>query len=131
MIVTRVYTSEDGESHIEDLEVPLDEANNGFMSQLMSLQGIVFRESDWSGPSPFHNARWRHFCVPIVGSFEIECSDGTKRLIGPGTIMLGEDVEGRGHASIEVDTPRQTIFLPVPDDFDTSSWKRVSPASAV
>jgi hypothetical protein len=130
MIVTRVYSDELGESHIEDLEVPMDVAQKGFMSQLLNLQGIVFRESDWAGSSPFHNARWRHFCVPIVGSFEIECTDGTKRLIGPGTIMLGEDVDGRGHASIEVDTPRQTIFLPVPDDFDTSTWKRVSLASA-
>ncbi len=125
MIVTRVYSDENGDSHVEDLEVPMDEANRGFVSSLMDLKGIVFRESDWSGPLPFHNARWRHFCIPITGSFEIECTDGTKRLIGPGTIMLGEDLTGPGHASIEVDTPRQTLFLPVPDDFDTSTWKRV------
>jgi hypothetical protein len=130
MNIVRVYSDDAGESHLEELEVPMDEAQKGFMSQLLDLEGIVFRESDWSGSSPFHNARWRHFCVPIVGSFEIECSDGTKRLIGPGTIMLGEDVEGRGHASIEVDTPRLTIFLPVPDDFDTSTWKRASTAAS-
>ena len=126
MIVTRVYSDEAGESHLEDLEVPMDQVEKGFMSQLVDLKGIVFRESDWSGSSPFHTARWRHFCVPLIGSFEIECSDGAKRLIGPGTIMLGEDVDGVGHASIEVETPRKTIFLPVPDDFDTSTWKRVS-----
>jgi hypothetical protein len=126
VIITRVYSDEAGESHIEDIEVPLAEVQRGFMSDLMELKGVVFRESGWSGSSSFHNARWRHFCVPIAGSFEIEASDGTKRLIGPGTIMLGEDVGGRGHASIEVDTPRQTLFLPVPEDFDTSSWKRVT-----
>ncbi len=126
MNIVRVYTGEDGEAHVEDLEVPMDEAGKGFASQLMELKGVIFRTSDWKGSSPFHNARWRHFCVPLVGSFELECGDGTKRLIGPGTIMLGEDVTGRGHASIEVDTPRVTLFLPVPDDFDTSTWKRVS-----
>ena len=125
MIVTRVYTGADNESHVEDLEVPMDEAQHGFMSRLFSVQGIVFRESDFDGRLPFHNARWRHFCVPIVGSFEIECGDGSKRLIKPGVIMLGEDTTGRGHASIEVDVPRQTLFVPVADDFDTSTWKRV------
>jgi hypothetical protein len=129
VIVVRVYTGEDGESHIEDLEVPMDEVSRGLMSQLFALQGIVFRESDFDGPLPFHTARCRHFCVPIVGSFEIECGDGTRRLIGPGTIMLGEDTTGRGHASIECDVPRQTLFLPVPDDFDTSRWRRVQSGS--
>ena len=128
MIVTRVFTGEDNETHIEDLEVPMEEARHGYMSRMFELQGIVFRESDFDGPLPFHNARWRHFCIPILGSFEIECGDGTKRLIKPGTIMLGEDTTGRGHASVEVDVPRQTLFLPVPDDFDTSNWKRVAPA---
>ncbi len=127
MLVVRVYTGEDGESHVEDLEVPMEEASRGFMSQLIALKGAYFRESDFDGPLPFHNARWRHFCVPIVGSFELQCADGTKRLIGPGTIMLGEDVDGHGHASIEVDVPRITLFLPVPDGFDASSWKRVTP----
>jgi len=46
-------------------------------------------------------------------------------VIEPGRIMLGEDVTGRGHASIELATPRLTLFIPVPDDFDTSTWKRV------
>jgi hypothetical protein len=127
VIVTRVYASADGESHVEDLEMPMDAARHGAMSALLDVSGAVIRESDFDGPLPFHNARWRHLCVPIVGSFEIECSDGTRRLIKPGTIMLGEDTTGRGHASIEVEVPRITLLLPVPGDFDISTWSRVSP----
>lgn len=103
----------------------MDEAANGFMSKLFRLEGAYFRESDFDGPRPFHNARWRHFCVPLVGGFELECGDGSKHCIVPGTIMLAEDTNGRGHASVEIDPPRLTLFLPVPDDFDASSWKRV------
>jgi hypothetical protein len=131
MIVTRVYTGDDGETHVEDLELPMAENGRGTMSELLQLTGGYFRASSYDGPLPFHNARWRHLCIPLRGSFEIECGDGTKRLIGPGTIMLGEDTTGRGHASIEVDVPRETLFLPLPDDFDTSSWKRVEPLQRV
>ena len=126
MIVTRVYTGADGESHAEQLEVPMEEMANGFMSKLFALKGVYFRESDATGAMPFHNARWRHFCVPLIGGFELQCGDGSKHRIVPGTIMLGEDVDGGGHASVEIDPPRLTLFLPVPDDFDASSWKRVS-----
>lgn len=125
MNVIRIYTGDDGESHAEELEVPMDEAANGFMSKLFRLEGAYFRESDFDGPRPFHNARWRHFCVPLVGGFELECGDGSKHCIVPGTIMLAEDTNGRGHASVEIDPPRLTLFLPVADDFDASSWKRV------
>jgi hypothetical protein len=129
MIVTRVYSDEEGETHAEELEVPLEEVQNGAISKLFGLEGVYFRESDFDGPRGFHNARWRHFCVPLVGGFELECSDGSKRRIVPGTIMLGEDVDGRGHASVEINPPRLTLLLPLPDDFDASTWKRVPPAA--
>ena len=125
MIITRVWSDEAGESHAEDLEVPMDQANNGFVSQMMNVEGVIFSERDFNGPRPYHNARWRHLCVCLVGAFELECTDGTKKVIEPGRIMLGEDVTGRGHASIELATPRLTVFIPVPDDFDTSTWKVV------
>lgn len=126
MIVIRVFSDAEGESHVEDLEVPMEAARHGIVSSLIEVSGAVIRESDFDGPLAFHNARWRHLCVPVVGSFEIECSDGSRRLIKPGTIMLGEDTTGRGHASVEVDVPRVTLLLPLPPEFDVSSWKRVS-----
>jgi hypothetical protein len=125
MIVTRVYTGDDGESHAERLEVPMEMVADGAMSRLFELKGLVVRESTFDGPKGFHNARWRHFCVPLVGGFELECSDGSRHRIVPGTIMLGEDLDGPGHASVEIDPPRVTLLLPVPDGFDTSGWRRL------
>jgi hypothetical protein len=123
--VTRVYTGDDGESHVEELEVPAEALADGFMSQVFAVDGVYFRTTEYDGPKPFHNARWRHFCVPLIGGFELRCADGTARRIVPGTIMLAEDVDGHGHASVEIDPPRLTLFLPVSDDFDVSAWKRV------
>jgi len=104
----------------------MEALGEGSMSRLIELKGVYFRQSDFDGSRPFHNARWRHFCVPVVGGFELECGDGSKHRIVPGTVMLAEDVDGRGHASVEIDPPRLTLFLPVSDDFDASSWERVS-----
>ena len=115
MKLIHVYTGEDGEAWLEDLEIPMDEANRGMMSRLFALEGSdLFRESDFDGPLPKHNPARRQFVVPIVGSFEIEAGDGTTRLIEPGTVLLADDVTGRGHASREIAVPRQTLFLPVP-----------------
>lgn len=124
MIITRVYSTPDGESHAEDLEVPMDESGRSMLSPMIDVKGAILRESTHDGATGFHNARMRHLCVPLQGGFELECTDGTKKRIVPGTIMLGEDMTGRGHASVEI-PPRLTMLLPLPEDFDTSTWKRV------
>jgi hypothetical protein len=126
MNIIRVYTGDGGESRSEELEVPMEAMADGFMSRMFELRGVHFRTTETSGPKPFHNVRWRHFCVPLVGGFELHCGDGSTRRVVPGTVLLAEDVDGRGHASVEIDPPRVTLFLPVPDDFDASGWKRVS-----
>ena len=47
MKITRVYTGDDGESHFEDIEVPLvDRGKIGWISNLETATGIVFRETD-------------------------------------------------------------------------------------
>jgi hypothetical protein len=123
--VVHLYTGEDGESHVEDLEVPITKLAGGALSEVLPLNGAYLRTTTVDGPKPFHNVRERHFCVPLVGGFELRCADGTTRRIVPGTVLLAEDVSGHGHASVEIDPPRLTLFLPLPDDFDTSSWKRL------
>jgi hypothetical protein len=43
--------------------------------------------------------RVAQFVVNITGRVEITVSDGDKRSFGPGTILLAEDVTGKGHTS--------------------------------
>ena len=111
--ITRIYTGDDGESHFEDVDVPLlDRGGIGAISKLQGATGVVFRETDGDYDFDFHNAPRRQYVINLDASVEIEIGDGTKRVLGPGEILLAEDTTGRGHRSRAVDgTARRSIFV--------------------
>ena len=114
MHVTRIFTGGDGESHFEDLDIPLrDLGAVGAMSELIEATGLVLRETGPDYDLDWHNAPRRQFVVMLSGGrVEIEVGDGTKRRLGPGDILLAEDTTGRGHISRAVDgRPRVSIFI--------------------
>jgi hypothetical protein len=114
MQATRVYTGSDGESHFEDMEIPLEDLGPfGAMSKLIEATGVVFRETGPDYDLDFHNAPRRQFVLMLSGgAVEIEVGDGSKRRLGPGDILLAEDTTGRGHISRAVDDQtRVSIFI--------------------
>ena len=85
----RIYAAPDGESHFEDVEVPL--AAGGGQSQLSDAfpaTGIIFRTSAADQYIDWHHAPRRQFVITLAGEAEVEASDGEVRRIGPGTVML-------------------------------------------
>ena len=51
----------------------------------------------------------------LSGAVDIEIGDGTVRRLGPGDILIAEDLTGRGHVTREVGPePRVSIFVPLP-----------------
>lgn len=123
MHIIRVYTSADGESHFEDLHVPMLPSRYGVLSSLVPLEGVRFRETPVGGELDFHTAPARQFIVTLQGEVEITVSDGETRRIAEGGIMLAEDVTGRGHITREIRGPRLSLFLPVTPEFDASAWR--------
>lgn len=123
MKVTRVYCTPDGESHFEDLEVPLNQGRYGKVSDLVAGKGVIFRETPVGGTIDFHNAPARQFVITLYGLAEIETTDGSVRRFGAGDIMLADDVVGRGHITRDIEGPRRSIFIPLPDDFDPAAWR--------
>jgi hypothetical protein len=115
MKIVRVYTGSDGESHFEDLEIDLrDDGFLGRMSKLVPAKGVVFREVDGDYALDFHNAPRRQYVVNLTGSVELEVGDGTRRLLGPGDVLLAEDTTGHGHISRAVrGEPRRCLFIPL------------------
>jgi hypothetical protein len=113
MKITRIYTGDDGESHFEDVEVPLvDRGHIGAISPLEQATGIVFRETGGDYDFDFHNAPRRQYVINLDAAVEIEIGDGSKRVLAPGDILLAEDTTGRGHRSRAVDgKPRRSIFV--------------------
>ena len=118
MKYTRIYADAQGETHLQDVEPemkPTDHASK--MSELVAGKGVIFRDTsseeyfiDW------HNAPRRQFVVNLTGEVEITVSDGEKRRFGPGSILLAEDVTGKGHISRGVGkSERRTLFIPLAD----------------
>ncbi len=115
MKFTRLYAGDDGESHFEDLEIPLQPA--GEFSRISSPEkasGILFRETSGDYFVDWHNAPRRQYVVTLEGQVEIEVGNGTRRRFGPGDVFLAEDTTGRGHISRAVDgRPRKSVFVPL------------------
>lgn len=124
MKITRVYTGADNESHFEDLEIPLEPGRYGSVSGLVAAKGVMFRETPVGAALDFHNAPQRQFVITLAGVAEIECGDGSKRRFGPSDILLADDTAGHGHITREIEGPRRSLFIPLPDDFDPSAWRR-------
>ncbi len=118
MQVTRLYTGDDGRSRFADIELELkDFGGSGCMSEPWPARAVVFRKVSGDYDLDFHNAPRRQFIVNLAGSVEIELGDGTKRVFGPGSILLAEDQTGQGHISRAVDgQPRTCLVIPLEED---------------
>lgn len=113
----RIYTDPAGETHFEDIDVAFGEAARGSdLSELIPATGVIFRRSPADQFIDWHPAPRRQFVITLSGEAEVEASDGEVRRIGPGTVMLAEDITGKGHITRGVgDVERFSIFVPLPD----------------
>ncbi|HEY6229753.1 MAG TPA: hypothetical protein VIW64_00690 [Pyrinomonadaceae bacterium] len=113
---TRLFTDEAGESHFEDCESeltltdfappasPLALSENFQASEAAFLGG----PSGWTGD--WHVSPSRNLFVVISGEWEVEASDGTTRLFSPNSVLLVEDLTGKGHRS-RVVSPEDSLAL--------------------
>ena len=123
MQITRVYTGDDGESHFETIDIAMSESRYGSLSQLFEAEGVMFRTTPTGGELDFHNAPRRQFVVNLSGTVEIEVGDGAKLQLHGGDILLADDVSGRGHITRDVEGPRHSLFIPLPEDFDVDALR--------
>ena len=113
MKATRLYTGADGESHFEDIGIDLKTFGVGEKrSDQIKSGSILFRETEGTLDQEWHHPPARQFVITLRGRGEVEVGDGTKRVFGPGDVMLAEDLTGRGHITRGVGkTPRVSIFV--------------------
>ena len=114
MKVTRMYSGDDGQTHFEDIEVELSDRgkDKGKVSTLEPATGIIFRRTEGNYDYDWHNAPRRQYIIPLDGQVEITIGDGSKRVFGPGQVLLAEDTDGKGHISRAVSgMPRNSIFV--------------------
>ncbi len=123
MQITRIYTGEDGESHFEQLEVPMTERPYGFITDWLPAGGLAYRVNHPGQDLDFHVAPRRQLVINLYGAVEIETGLGEVRRLGAGDILLADDLTGRGHISRDVEGPRRNLFVPLPDELDVSAWR--------
>jgi hypothetical protein len=102
----RIYAGDDGCSRFEDVELQdsLTHVVDGVpplrVSGPFACTGITFVEqpkdaSDWQE----HVAPQKQWVIVLLGRAAITTSDGVRREIGLGDVILAEDTTGQGHVS--------------------------------
>ena len=93
MSIYRVYPTDDGESHIEEVDL----ANYPELKALMHVAQVGIHEFPELRLMDFHPLTERRLIIHLRGEVELELSDGSKQIFGPGDARLMEDIHGKGH----------------------------------
>lgn len=115
MSILRLYTGPDQQSHFEEIEPQLTpRGDQSDIAELMPGTGILVRRFEANRTNPWHHAPGRYAVFTLSGAVDIEIGDGSVRRIGPGDILIAEDLTGAGHITREVGPePRVSVFVPL------------------
>lgn len=117
--VWRVYSGADGQSHIAEESLAMTpfvdmEGAHGEGTAMQPASGIAFRVAPPGYVLGWHCAPRRQYSISLSGYAEIEVGDGTVVRIGPGDVVLAEDLTGQGHVTRVVgDQPRRYAIVPL------------------
>jgi quercetin dioxygenase-like cupin family protein len=118
-MIVRVYSGADGQSHLEEISLALQpfvdtEGAYGEGTPLQQTTGITFRVAPPGYVLQWHCAPRRQYTITLSGEAEIEVGDGTIKRIGPGDVLLAEDLTGQGHITRVVGSqPRLSAVVPL------------------
>jgi quercetin dioxygenase-like cupin family protein len=119
--IFRVYTGADGQSHLAEEPLALQsfvdsEGAYGEGTALQGATGITFRLAPPGYILSWHCAPRRQYTITLSGAAEVEVGDGTVARVGPGDVLLAEDLTGQGHITRVVGTePRFYAVVPLAD----------------
>ncbi len=115
VVVTRIFTGPDGQTHAEEIPLKLTgNGSSGELSEMVKVTGLQFRRQAPNYFQDWHPAPRRQYVITLSGRGEVELTGGKRISLGPGHILLAEDVTGKGHISRGVGTEdRVSLFLPL------------------
>ena len=99
MKMIRMYTGSDNTTHFEDVDVQFrDDGVMGELAELLSgMTGRLYLRKGSAFMPNFHVSHARSYMVLQEGGIDMISSNGSKRSISPGDVVLLEDLEGEGH----------------------------------
>jgi quercetin dioxygenase-like cupin family protein len=110
MTIFRMYTGNDGQSHIEEQTI----SAHPILGQERATAHIQFREVPVGAFMDWHNAPRRQYVIVLAGQLEIGFKDGTTKRMNPGDATLAEDLTGSGHTTRVVSaTPAVAAVVPL------------------
>jgi len=117
--IWRVYSGANGQSHLAEMPLAMQpfldtEGAHGESTATQSATGITFRVSPPGYVLGWHCAPRRQYSISLSGTAEIQVGDGTVARIGPGDVVLAEDLTGQGHITRVVgEQPRFYAIVPL------------------
>jgi hypothetical protein len=123
VVITRIFTGQDGLAHAEDIQLDLNargatdmfKATGAEFSVRPPTLGADPRNTAATDPNApgWHTGPSRQFVITLSGNSEVEVSAGVHVAAGPGHINLIEDTTGKGHITRNFG-PEDRIALTIP-----------------
>ncbi len=123
VVITRIFTGQDGLAHAEDIELDLNargatdmlKATGAEFSVRPPTAGANPRSTAATDPAApgWHTGPARQLVITLSGHSEVEVSGGVHVVAGPGHINLIEDTTGKGHITRNFG-PDDRIALTIP-----------------
>lgn len=113
----RLFADERGETHFEDIELPMQDVQFAPPAPAMLLSDpIAARRFSWLRfPADWidaaHPSPRRQLLVLLDGEFEIWTSKGDRRRFRPGDCLLMEDTVGKGHGAKPLDGEAMALMI--------------------
>jgi len=121
----RIYSTADGESHFDEVEIPTSsrrvhpsatafEVSANYAATRIRFMRIPSdaQQVDW------HTVPERVLTVRLDGSAEYQTSDGEERRVPAGGFVLFEDTFGKGHKTRHSSGEQTVIWISLPRGLD-------------
>ena len=116
LLLFRLFADDDGETHIEDVGYSMATTRHGLIAENVAAKELGIRVYDGGHEaSDFTVTPVRRLVIPLAGRSEVEASDGSRRTLEVGAILLAEDTTGTGHRIHELEQPRLSLYVPLED----------------
>jgi hypothetical protein len=123
----RIYSTADGESHFDEVDIPTT-------SRQVHPKAAVFDVSAryptthvsfthipaGAGQVDWHTVPGRVLTVRLDGSAEYQTSDGDRRRVPAGGFILFEDTHGKGHRTEHSPQEQRVVWISLPRGLDQS-----------
>ena len=115
----RLYSDENGITHFSDSSFPWTQNyGNVMMTDFFKAESVGYFRALPGWSMDWHPAPRRQLVMVLEGAMEEEVGDGEKRIFEPGSILLVEDTEGKGHKT-KVIGQKDLVFVWVPISAET------------